>query len=101
SAYRSMYTDSLHDALPIFNPDLQWEGNRKFEAALDIELLNGNIQASAAFYLNRSGNQLLPYPLPPNTGYTSIQMNLPAVIQNSRSEEHTSELQSRENLVCR
>ena len=33
--------------------------------------------------------------------YVVMLMSLPLMIAASRSEEHTSELQSRENLVCR
>src|SRR5690606_41230612 len=35
----------------------------------------------------------------PDASY--IDTDLPAIISQKRSEEHTSELQSRENLVCR
>src|SRR5690606_40525953 len=34
-------------------------------------------------------------------GYTRITKTAPRKGDNARSEEHTSELQSRENLVCR
>src|SRR5690606_41690715 len=34
-------------------------------------------------------------------GFTSDRLNFKTTGQDSRSEEHTSELQSRENLVCR
>src|SRR5690606_40232196 len=33
--------------------------------------------------------------------YTIFDLDVPEVLPNIRSEEHTSELQSRENLVCR
>src|SRR5690606_40916368 len=46
-------------------------------------------------YLTKNGIQtLIHYPIPPHKQLAYKEMN------NLRSEEHTSELQSRENLVC-
>src|SRR2546430_9387362 len=41
-----------------------------------------------------------PYPGTTGNG-TFSQTSVPAAVRNSRSEEHTSELQSQSNLVCR
>src|SRR5690606_40814948 len=79
TATTEIYTLSLHDALPISLP------------------------VSPAFRMKVSipvSNQcLMPWnrrePLP--AGYWAT----PAHLMHYRSEEHTSELQSRENLVCR
>src|SRR5947209_16647185 len=67
----TIYTLSLHDALPI----------SKF-----IQL----------FAVNRGGRKFETEFLPPQT---RIEKRVQLV--NSRSEEHTSELQSRQYLVCR
>jgi TonB-linked SusC/RagA family outer membrane protein len=69
--------------LSLFNPDFEWEENRKFEAALDLSFLKEKLSVSAAYYLHRSSNQLVSYRLPSQTGFTSVVKNLPALVQNS------------------
>src|SRR5207302_10304207 len=66
-----IYTLSLHDALPILN--LRW-GRVHFEAR--------------AFFVGAQG-------------FTGRVRRAVGGDNLNRSEEHTSELQSRENLVCR
>src|SRR5690606_41729145 len=63
---------SLYSALP-FNPNLTWEKTTTYNLGLDFDFFN---------------NSFL-------TGSFDIYK------RETRSEEHTSELQSRENLVCR
>src|SRR5438093_4309428 len=75
-ATTEIYTLSLHDALPIWTGDRTAPGER----AHDRPVL-GRQQPAAVPDRHRSG-----------TGRTGC---------SSRSEEHTSELQSLTNLVCR
>src|SRR5690606_40387925 len=96
----ALYALSLHDALPIlgvFN-------------LLPIPALDGSRLAFIAFEAIRGR------PVDPNkeslvhfVGFALLMMLMLVVTYNDimrvffsgRSEEHTSELQSRENLVCR
>jgi TonB-linked SusC/RagA family outer membrane protein len=64
------------------NVDYSWESNRKFEAAIELGLLHNRINFSIAWFQNRSGNQLVSYPLASQSGFTSYQANLPALVQN-------------------
>ncbi|SIO53721.1 SusC/RagA family TonB-linked outer membrane protein [Chitinophaga niabensis] len=66
----------------LFNPDYAWEINRKIEGALELGFLRDRILFSAAYYTNRSSNQLVGYPLPPTAGFGSVQFNLDAIVQN-------------------
>lgn len=66
----------------LFNPNFSWETNKKLEAALELGFFNDRIFATASWYQNRSSNQLVGIPLPSTTGFTSIQSNLDATIQN-------------------
>ncbi|MDR6785272.1 TonB-linked SusC/RagA family outer membrane protein [Pedobacter africanus] len=66
----------------LFNPDFGWESNRKLEIALETGFLNDRISTTIAWYNNRSDNQLVGIPLPAITGFSSIQSNLDAVVQN-------------------
>ncbi|MDR6761901.1 TonB-linked SusC/RagA family outer membrane protein [Flavobacterium sp. 2755] len=70
----------------LFNPDFGWEINKKFEAAAELGFFQDRIFLTAAWYQNRSSNQLVGVPLPGTTGFTSIQANLGAVVQNSGLE---------------
>lgn len=70
----------------IANPDYSWEVNRKLETALELGFLNDRILLTAAWFKNRSNNQLVGYPLPSQTGFTSYQFNLPAIVQNTGEE---------------
>src|SRR5256885_8530858 len=81
TATTEIYTLSLHDALPI---------SRRFAL---VRLFFARIAACfvvlphrfARFYIDRNDEAAFPRP----------------EIENARSEEHTSELQSPCNLVCR
>src|SRR5256885_3188829 len=78
TAPTEIYTLSLHDALPIFEPFRQPEvGDER-----------------------RRGGQILG-PFQQHVGRLQITVNDAAVVGVLRSEEHTSELQSPCNLVCR
>src|SRR5258708_28155018 len=77
TATTEIYTLSLHDALPIFAP----ESNTVASPS--------TIAGSLAFGLIAKKSGLCCSPLRVSTGI------------GSRSEEHTSELQSPDHLVCR
>ncbi|HSZ32369.1 MAG TPA: hypothetical protein VK772_03615, partial [Puia sp.] len=70
----------------LFNPDFSWETNKKAEISLEVGMLKDRILFTGSFYRNRSSNQLVGYPLPLITGGSSVQSNLPAVVQNSGLE---------------
>lgn len=70
----------------LYNPNFTWEKTDKAEAALELGLFNDRINLTAAWYRNRSSNQLVGIPLPATTGFTSIQGNLGATVENSGYE---------------
>lgn len=82
----------------IFTPDLAWEETRKLEAGLELGFLKDRIYFTGSFYRNRSSNQLLAYSLPSITGFTSIQKNLDALVQNQgwEFELRTENVQGRD-----
>ncbi|MBC9915556.1 SusC/RagA family TonB-linked outer membrane protein [Chitinophaga varians] len=69
-----------------FNPGFNWEKNQKLEVALELGLLHDRALFSVVYYKNRSGNQLVNYRLPTQTGFASITKNLPAVVINKGFE---------------
>ncbi|MEX1239370.1 MAG: SusC/RagA family TonB-linked outer membrane protein, partial [Cyclobacteriaceae bacterium] len=65
------------------NPEYAWEINRKMEFAIDLGFFKDRISLAANYYLNKSSNQLVGYPLPSLAGFRSVRANLDAVVQNS------------------
>lgn len=67
----------------LYNPDFQWEKNEKKEIAVELDFFNNRLNTTIGYYNNRSSNQLINYALPGTTGFTSIQDNLDALVENS------------------
>lgn len=72
----------------LSNPDFAWETNKKFEATMELGFIDDRISLAFSYYNNSSSNQLIGYPLPPTTGFASIQGNFPATLQNTGFELH-------------
>lgn len=70
----------------LSNPDYGWEVNRKLEGALELGFLKDRILLTGSWFLNRSGNQLISYKLPSQTGFPTITENFPALVQNKGLE---------------
>jgi len=70
----------------LFNPDFGWEINKKLEAALELGFFADRLFMTAAWYQNRSSNQLVGIPLPGTTGFPQLQANLDADVQNTGYE---------------
>lgn len=82
----------------LANANYGWEVNHKLEGALELGFLKDRILLTAAYFYNRSGNQLITYNLPTQTGFNGITENFPALVQNSGLELtlHTKNIQSRQ-----
>ncbi|WP_233530569.1 SusC/RagA family TonB-linked outer membrane protein [Gelidibacter salicanalis] len=76
----------------LFNPDYSWEINKKLETAIQLGFLKDRINLEVSWYKNSSSNQLVGYPLPAITGFTSVQANLPALVQNTGWEVQLSSI---------
>jgi TonB-linked SusC/RagA family outer membrane protein len=67
----------------LSNPNFGWERDKKLEGGIELGFLKDRINLSASYYRNRTDNQLVGYPLPNITGFSSVEANLPAIIQNT------------------
>lgn len=67
----------------LFNPEFAWEVNKKLEAALETGFLKDRLFLTAAWYRSRSSNQLVGIPMPATTGFSTLQANLNAEVENS------------------
>lgn len=82
-------TGNSYDGMPglnpsrLFNPDFSWETTIKKEAAVETRFFKNRINATVAWFSNRSSNQLVGIPLPATTGFSSMQGNLNARVRNS------------------
>src|SRR2546430_6434869 len=83
TATTEIYTLSLHDALPIFRDSM-----RRVTQTIDAVLRTNRFSYDSRGLLTNATRPLI--------GSASYQRN-----NLGRSEEHTSELQSQSNLVCR
>lgn len=68
------------------NADYRWQTNRKLEAALEMGFLNERIFMMVAWYRNRCDNQLVSFPTPSFSGFSSVIANSPAKVENSGIE---------------
>src|SRR5699024_7182406 len=66
----------------LFNRSFSWEENKKMQVALDAGCFHDRILLTAAYYNNLAANQLVGIPLPGTTGFSSIQANLNATVEN-------------------
>lgn len=65
------------------NPNYAWERNRKWEAALELSFLKERVYVSADYYLNKTDNQLTGLTLPSQVGFSYVNANRDAILQNS------------------
>lgn len=72
--------------LNLYNPNYQWETNRKLEFALEMGFLNDRLLFNATWFRNQCSNQLVNYRLPAQTGFYNIVQNLNALIENKGIE---------------
>src|SRR5690606_5358526 len=70
----------------IFNSQFHWEVTKKLEVATELGFMDDRLFLTVNYYRNRSDNQLVNYPLPRITGFSSYQANLPATVQNTGLE---------------
>ena len=66
-------TGSFSDVLPTFN--LQPEITTSFEVGTNLNLFNSLVIMDLTYYQNNSENQIMNVPLPPGSGYTSVNTN--------------------------
>jgi hypothetical protein len=70
----------------LYNPLYGWETNKKLEVGLDLGFFKDRLYLSSTYYNNRSGNQLIRYQIPEQTGFVDVVRNFPALVQNQGFE---------------
>lgn len=85
-AYQSTMGPGGLYPVALANPDYSWEVNKKLELATELGFFHDRVNLGVSWYRNRSSNQLVGYSLPYMTGFSSVQANLPATVQNKGIE---------------
>src|SRR5690606_40844545 len=95
-----LYTLSLHDALPIYTPGSRRRTNKESD-----ESSSGGLRISRCIHAEADILERVATILEADAPVARHSVGAPRASRSQvtklRSEEHTSELQSRENLVCR
>ncbi|OQP44564.1 hypothetical protein A4H97_09350 [Niastella yeongjuensis] len=73
----------------LANPYYQWEVTRKLEGGLELRV-NDIFTTTIAGYYNRSRNQVITSVLPIQTGFSTLVLNFPAIVQNTGVEADAS-----------
>lgn len=68
------------------NDAFHWELKTNFEAAIETGFWNNRLLFNLAYFRSISKDQLISYSLPGQTGFASVLLNFPAVIQNTGIE---------------
>src|SRR5699024_12880377 len=93
----SIYTLSLHDALPIFYRATQWYANELTRLGVKIYIYEDGFLHAKTTIVDDHFSSVGSI----NQDFRSYNLNFEDNAVFYRSEEHTSELQSRFDLVCR
>ncbi|MDB5116541.1 MAG: SusC/RagA family TonB-linked outer membrane protein [Mucilaginibacter sp.] len=64
------------------NPYLSWETTKKLNFGLELQFFNGRIGLEGNYFINRTDNTLASAPLSSTTGFTTINENIAAKVQN-------------------
>lgn len=67
----------------FYNPDYSWATKRSLNGALDLGLFHDRVLLNVTWYRDREDNQLGGYPLPIQSGFSSVLENVPGTVQNA------------------
>ncbi|MEI9945857.1 MAG: SusC/RagA family TonB-linked outer membrane protein [Chitinophagaceae bacterium] len=66
----------------LFNPAYNWEQKYNWDLGFEAGFLKSNILLNVTYFRSVSGNQILQYSLPGQTGFPSILSNFPGKVEN-------------------
>jgi TonB-linked SusC/RagA family outer membrane protein len=67
----------------LANDQFGWATTKKLELGFELGFLQDRFLVTTSWYQNRSGNQLISYLLPFQTGFSSVVENTAALVQNT------------------
>ena len=72
--------------LNLYNPLISWASTKKLEIGLELGFFKDRLLLAGTWFRNRSGNQLISYPLPSTAGFSIVSDNWDATVQNTGLE---------------
>jgi len=69
-----------------YNPNYSWASKRSINLSLDLGFIHDRVLTNVTWYRARTGNQLVTYPLPNQTGFANVVENLSATVQDAGIE---------------
>jgi len=69
----------------IGNPNLKWESTLQSDVGMDLSFFRGRLLVVADYYVKTTSDMLYSRPLPRETGYTSVRVNV-GTVQNKGFE---------------
>ena len=81
------YLPSFENSKPnfpvnLYNPDYSWALKKTLNVSLDLGFFQDRLLFHTEYYRSREGNQLAGYPLPSQTGFSTVLENIDATVQN-------------------
>ena len=70
----------------LYNPNYGWDTKKSMNVGVDLGFLKDRILLNVNYYRDRTGNQLVNYILPSQTGFPAVLSNFAAVVQNQGIE---------------
>jgi len=70
----------------LYNPNFTWATTKKLEFGIELGFLKDRILFSSTWYRSRTGDQLISYNLPAQTGFNGVLENENALVQNTGFE---------------
>ena len=68
------------------SPDIHWERTAKFDVGIDLGFLHDRIGVTLNYYDNRTDNLLVTEPVASQTGFSTVENNLPGQVKNNGVE---------------
>lgn len=70
----------------LFNPDYSWEQKANLDLGVELAFLSNRIQLNGTYFRSESGNQIIQYSLPTQTGTNAVLKNFPGLVRNTGIE---------------
>ncbi|MBO9574023.1 MAG: TonB-dependent receptor, partial [Chitinophagaceae bacterium] len=87
-------------AMNLYNPNYSWAVTRKAEAGLELGFVKDRFLFYTGYYKNTSGNQLVSYVLPGQTGFSSVIKNFEATVENKGWEFQLNTTNIKTSAFC-
>jgi len=75
-----------YNPVNAYNPNYSWASKRSLNLSMDLGFIHDRVLTNFTWYRSRTGNQLVNYTLPTQTGFANVVENLNATVQDQGLE---------------